>query len=1021
MAKKLISRQTKPAVKKVKKYSLAGYNLSGVSQAPQASYYLGQSAAEEAGETQNVALQSLKETEDQLKKYNEDLKKQQEDAIKQSSMELGKLAFNTGKDIVAKKAAEQAARSSATSAGKSIATSAAPGVATTAAKSGFMAGVGSYGQPIAAALSIGGNLLKNTGGDDNAATFTQQEQNRYTLANTMQRTGEFAGYGSAFGPVGTLIGAGLGLGYGVYDSIKDNKEAKAQANDLANSNIDQMSAANNAFINSKMMDAYKGGNQMARYGGPRKYFDGGMTMPGDPIKKKPGETTTTPAVTTPPPAIDWSNPGATLSVNGVAAPSTPAPTSTTKQYQAGNRVLNVTTEDPTLQEGYEAPVGNAETNTDQVSLAEAGKFIGNAVRGGKKYELNTIYEQFRADNPGKVTSEQINQFIKDNGLKFQDFQNLDRDWRSSQWKEAGYGKDGTGGNSPFGNPVIEKGTMGGKQDCYGGECRPGGANPGWTIDGGKRMGGYQYQFGGTYNDLGGTRYAEGGKIKPIPNSNDVAFEGQSHEEGGIKLDKYTEVEGGETATKINGNQYFFSKVLKTDDGKSYAQAHKAVASNPSLDPISKKNIIKGLAREQEVDAGRDPKQIARTGGMQKYGNGGKDKKPVRKKGQTGYNPKSNFTTMPDTEGIEQPIIELAKYGTPIMDFKVGMEYVIDPITKKRIYLDPSRPETYDQVKGVVPAKTLTEEELFQKELAERERVVLNQKDLDNAGKNPYNGKVEKIPDAENPLNLSKTWLERHPGVIGGAAQLIGPAYAMLRPYQKTPAMATVGSVAAPKLARVDKSGEMEDARRQQNAMNTFLKNTNLGPARVIAMNNVATQTADQLRKISESQDAENRAIKNAEAQIGADVAGRNQAAQLEASKANMLAAINQNQYMDERNLGVAEGLGKGLAVISKDQRMLDMQYAIARGTDPTGAFNRYEIMEKLRELSNDPNSPMYKKSEQELQQIASDLGYNVVKVVADDKKETKKFGGFKGVSGKKYTSRLGQLATNKNTGIKKLI
>ncbi len=34
MAKKLISRQQqKPALKKVKKYSLAGYNLSGVSQA----------------------------------------------------------------------------------------------------------------------------------------------------------------------------------------------------------------------------------------------------------------------------------------------------------------------------------------------------------------------------------------------------------------------------------------------------------------------------------------------------------------------------------------------------------------------------------------------------------------------------------------------------------------------------------------------------------------------------------------------------------------------------------------------------------------------------------------------------------------------------------------------------------------------------------------------------------------------------------------------------------------------------
>ena len=973
MAKKLISRQTKPAVKKVKKYSLAGYNLSGVSQAPQASYYLGQSAAEEAGETQNVALQSLKETEDQLKKYNEDLKKQQEDAIKQSSMELGKLAFNTGKDIVAKKAAEQAARSSATSAGKSIATSAAPGVATTAAKSGFMAGVGSYGQPIAAALSIGGNLLKNTGGDDNAATFTQQEQNRYALANTVQRTGEFAGYGSVFGPVGTLIGAGLGLGYGVYDSIKDNKEAKAQANDLANSNIDQMAAANNAFINSKMMDTYKGGNQMARYGGSRKYFDGGMTMPGDPIKKKPGETTTTPS---PPPTIDWSNPGATLSVNGVAAPSTPAPTSTTKRYQAGNRVLNVTTEDPTLQEGYEAPVGNAEINTDQVSLGEAGKFIGNAIRGGRKYELNTIYEQFRADNPGKVTSEQINQFIKDNGLKFQDFQNLDKDWRSTQWKAAGYGKDGTEGNSPFGNPAIIKGTMGGN-GCYGGTC-PGESNPTWT----RRNGGYE--FGGTYNDIGGTRYVNGGKIKPIPNSNDVEYLGNTHEEGGIKLDARTEVEDRETGTKINGNQYFFSRVLKTDDGSSYAEAHKAVASNPSIDPISKKNIIKGLAREQEVDAGRDPKQVAKYGGMQMYEDGGKKKDPKKP-----YKP--NYTLPEEQAGLWSP----------------KFEYITDPVTGEL------------KIVEVTPPKKLSEKEQFAKDLAERERVVLNQKDLDNtSGMNPYNlnPKYNEPPMDPKKLDLSKTWLEEHPGFLGGLAQLAGPAYAMLKPYQKTKGMAMVEGAAAPKLARVDKSGEIEDARRQQNAMNTYLKNTNLGPGKIIAMQSVASKTADEIRKISESQDRENRAIKNAEAQIAAEVSGRNQAAQLEASKANMMADINQNQYVDERNLGVAEALGKGISGMSMDQRKLDMQYLIARGLDKTGSLGRYEIMEQLRKQSKDPKSPVYQKSEQELQQIASELGYKVVEVIADDKEE-KRLGGM----ARKYTSRLGDLSTKRNTTAKQSI
>jgi hypothetical protein len=298
-----------------------------------------------------------------------------------------------------------------------------------------MSGVASYGQPVAAALSIGGSLIKNTGGDDDPTTFTQNESNRYGLANIMEKTGQFAGYGSMLGPYGTVAGAVAGLGYGIYDTIQDNKKARTDADRLAGASAAPMAEANNAFINSKMMDAYAGGNQMARYGGK---------------------------------------------------------------------------------------------NND-------------------------------------------------------------------------------------------------------------------------------YEFGGSYNDIGGTRYVDGGKIKPIPNSNgDVYYEGQTHEEGGIDLGKRTEVEDGETGTKINGTQYFFSRVLKTPKGEPYSQAHKAIASNPNLDPISKKNIIKDLARQQETQAGRDPKQIARTGGMQMYVDGGKKKEPVKKKkGQLGYNPQSQFTNIEIPEETDE--------------------------------------------------------------------------------------------------------------------------------------------------------------------------------------------------------------------------------------------------------------------------------------------------------------------------------------------------------------------------------
>ena len=1032
MAKKLISRQQKPALKKIKKYSLAGYNLSGVSQAPQASYYLGQSAAEEAGQNQNVALQSLKETQDELKKLNEDQKKQQQEIIKQSGTELGKLALTTGKDIFAERAAKQAAaaaakevvQNTATTTAKEFGTNAmlaadtGADLASTGASVGanavnaantagsFMSGVASYGAPVAAALNIGGNIIKNTGSDNDATTFTQQERNRYGVGNLFSHMGAGAGYGSMLGPWGTLGGAVAGLGYGIYDTIKDNKEAEKEANKLAMPGTDQMAAVNNAFIDSRMMDTYRGGNQMARYGG-MQYAMGG---PGDPVKG----ATTTPA---PVPQIDWSNPGATLTVGPPAGPydgmsrreARDAYDQKKQQYNidwAKARGVDIASADPrTLQSRIPYP---------QMPYSPAEQ---RRVDAGKK--PGTFFDHYQSDptRPGTRMLNKINNnWSEQMGQETMGFREERPDYSEEGQAAARRGRTGvgnffhdmfkdkpnySGGHTKMRRPdLFDKQQM---QHCFevGQHATGGMMNPNC------------YEFGGTYEDLGGTRYAEGGKIKPIPNSNDVAFEGQSHEEGGIKLDKYTEVEGGETATKINGNQYFFSKVLKTDDGKSYAQAHKGIASNPSLDPISKKNIIKGLAREQEVVAGRDPKQIARTGGMKEYEDGGKKKDPKKKKGEVGYNPKSNFAEFNPDEFPILPIDEgPGKSAFPPFKGKDGKmyEYRYNPNTKQTI----RDPKTNLPIPFPVDAPASDEEKVVPKPDGLTKELLDYNFKPDREWRDI--GKDEPPADPKK-LDLSKTWLEEHPGVIGGAAQLIGPAYAMLKPYKKTAGMAMPGTVSAPSLARVDKSGEIEDARRQQNAMNTYLKNTNLGPGRIIAMQSVASKTADEIAKISQRQDQENRAIKNAEAQMAAEVAGRNQAAQLEASKSNMMADINQNQYMDERNLGVAEALGKGLAGMSMDQRKLDMQYSIARGLDKTGSLNRYEIMEQLRKQAKNPESPVYQKTEAELQQIAADLGYKVVEVLADDKEDKKRLGGM----ARKYTSRLGDLSTKRNTTAKKSI
>ena len=138
----------------------------------------------------------------------------------------------------------------------------------------------------------------------------------------------------------------------------------------------------------------------------------------------------------------------------------------------------------------------------------------------------------------------------------------------------------------------------------------------------------QMQSGGYMNqmqqyDNGGMKLP-GGNMQPIPGSDAVQFNGNSHDDGGIMLDNQTEVEGGETMDQVNMNKkggkrdYFFSDHLKKD-GQSYASHHKKILSDGG-----NQDDINILAKMQEHQAGRNPKavQTAKTGGVKKFKTGG---------------------------------------------------------------------------------------------------------------------------------------------------------------------------------------------------------------------------------------------------------------------------------------------------------------------------------------------------------------------------------------------------------------
>lgn len=113
----------------------------------------------------------------------------------------------------------------------------------------------------------------------------------------------------------------------------------------------------------------------------------------------------------------------------------------------------------------------------------------------------------------------------------------------------------------------------------------------------------------------------GGTMSPIPGSDAVEFNGQSHDQGGIMVDENTEVEGGETMDKVvmskgGAKDYFFSDHLKKG-GMSYAQQHKNILQNGGG-----QDQINMLAKMQEKAANRDPKQVAKLGGVMKYEEGG---------------------------------------------------------------------------------------------------------------------------------------------------------------------------------------------------------------------------------------------------------------------------------------------------------------------------------------------------------------------------------------------------------------
>ena len=205
-----------------------------------------------------------------------------------------------------------------------------------------------------------------------------------------------------------------------------------------------------------------------------------------------------------------------------------------------------------------------------------------------------------------------------------------------------------------------------------------------------------FQEGGMYERMQqyktGGQQLPGGEMQPIPGSDAVQFNGQSHDEGGIMLDTQTEVEDGETMDQVtmakNGGKrkdYFFSQHLK-EGGVSYAEMHKEILAEGG-----DQDKIDWLAKMQEKAAGRSPSKIqtAESGGVKRFQGGGvgfqgADGKPIYNEYSNNEFIDINPTLAPLPSQYQQP--DLPNLVVPAPDLITDEDKTLDELQKLYPYV-----------------------------------------------------------------------------------------------------------------------------------------------------------------------------------------------------------------------------------------------------------------------------------------------------------------------------------------------
>jgi len=527
---------------------------------------------------------------------------------------------------------------------------------------------------------------------------------------------------------------------------------------------------------------------------------------------------------------------------------------------------------------------------------------------------------------------------------------------------------------------------------------------------------------------GGVRKLPGGKMSSLPGGA-VEFTGKTHEQGGIMLDKRTEVETGETMDKVKmkkeGGQakdYIFSDYLKLG-GKTFATRHKEMLAGGA-----KQQDIQELAKLQEKKANRKPK-VMRHGGEHHDADGN----PTNADGvRIASSPEeqealeaelNNNMSEADIEAANverEKIIAENEAAREAREAAGGVEER-DEESGQRIYGGneeenisnwlstmegdmanlPEEHRTFDfeQYKdeegNFDPSKFNTKEEKSKfrtwynelpDDLVSGKLSAKNDEGDLIFGEQWNTRKLLQRPETPEPLEYQHVDIEGKPegsggtgksfkkrdvpigALLAGAGQLIPPAYALLKKPKTVPGYAPQ-AYAKPQLPRVNYNAERASNASDVRATMASIENNAAGPAGMVSMIAAMGKKRQGDLQIATAESRANQQLAAEEAKLGQQTSEFNIGQDAQAQSFNRTLAREQIKDRREEVMGALDAAADRIAGITGDvldYRATERLGAATAGT--TGVLLREHLRQQF------PN-----KSDEDIAALAASMEANMPK------------------------------------------